>query len=60
VSNACFYGSYSYQAVKNILTRALDLEPLPAQKPVPVWANEPRFARQISTLVDTGGGHERH
>ncbi len=57
---ASFYGSYTYQAVKNILTRALDLQPLPMTKPNPVWADAPRFARDISTLVDPGGRHEHH
>jgi hypothetical protein len=57
---ASFYGSYSYQAVKNILTRALDLEPLPTGKPKSMWADGPRFARDISTLIDTEGGHEHH
>lgn len=57
---ANFYGSYSYQAVKNILTRALDLEPLPTSKAKPMWADAPRFARDLSTLVDPEGGNERH
>jgi hypothetical protein len=57
---ASFYGSYSYQAVKNILTRALDLEPLPTSKAKPVWADTPRFARDLSKLVDTEGGNECH
>jgi transposase len=55
-----FYGSYSYQAVKNILTRALDLEPLPTSKAKPVWADTPRFARDLSKLVDTEGSNECH
>jgi len=57
---ASFYGSYTYQAVKNILTRALDLEPLPTSKAKPAWADRPRFARDISKLVDTEGGNECH
>ena len=57
---ASFYGSYSYQAVKNILTRALDLEPLPTSKAKPMWADSPRFARDLSKLVDPEGGNERH
>ena len=57
---ASYYGSLTYQAVKNILTRALDLEPLPTNKPVQVWADEPRFARDISSLLGTEGSHERH
>lgn len=57
---ASFYGSYSYQAVKNILTRALDLEPLPTTKAKPAWADSPRFARDVSTLFDPGARNERH
>lgn len=57
---ASFYGSHTYQAIKNILTRALDLEPLPTAKPQQLWADAPRFARDISTLVDVGGSHEQH
>lgn len=57
---ASFYGSHTYQAIKNILTRALDLEPLPTTKPRSIWADEPRFARDISMLVGPGGGHEHH
>ena len=57
---ASFYGSHTYQAIKNILTRALDLEPLPANRPKAVWADLPRFARDIATLVDAGGSGEHH
>jgi len=57
---ASFYGSYSYQAVKNILTRALDLEPLPTSKAQAKWADSPRFARHLSEFIDSEGGDERH
>lgn len=57
---ASYYGSHSYQAIKNILTRALDLEPLPTSKAQPTWADGPRFARDISSLVDQAVSHERH
>jgi len=57
---ASFYGSYTYQAIKNILTRALDLDALPTQKPKQLWADLPRFARDIAALVDAGGGNEHH
>ena len=57
---ASFYGSNSYQAVKNILTRALDLEPLPTSKAQPRWADAPRFARDLSKLFDSEGGNEHH
>ncbi len=55
---ASFYGTMSYQGVKNILLKALDREPLPTAKPTTLWADQPRFARSISEL--TGGSHERH
>lgn len=57
---ASFYGSFSYQAVKNILTRALDLEPLPTSKAKPAWADTPRFARDLKKLIDSEGGNECH
>ena len=57
---ASFYGSFSYQAVKNILTRAFDLEPSPTSKARPRWADTTRFARDLSKLVDSEGGNERH
>ena len=57
---ASFYGSNTYQAVKNILTRALDLEPLPTSKAQPKWADAPHFARDLSKLFDSEGGNERH
>lgn len=55
---ASHYESYSYQAIKNILLRALDLEPLPTAPGKPVWAESPRFARDITALV--GGSREHH
>jgi hypothetical protein len=55
---ASFYGSYSDQAIKNILLRALDLEPLPAPASKSAWTGSPRFARDITTLV--GASHEHH
>ena len=57
---ASFYGSYTYQAIKNILTRALDLQPLPTNRPTQLWADLPRFARDIATLVDAGDRNEHH
>jgi hypothetical protein len=48
---ARFYQATSYQAVKNILLRALDLEPLPTTKTHEAWADSPRFARDPSDLV---------
>jgi hypothetical protein len=57
---ATFYGNYSYQAVKNILTKALDFEPIPAGKSPALWAGTPWFARDISSLLEVEGGHECH
>lgn len=49
---ASFYGSYTYRAIKNILTRGLDLSPLP----MPVMATPApqqafRFARSVTELI---------
>lgn len=61
---ASFYGATSYQAVRDILRRGLDLEPMPdgAQQPSP-WT--PRFARDtrslaLSRILDEGGKHGPH
>lgn len=56
---ARLYGSYSYQAIKNILEKALDLESLPVRLSEPNWDTPPTYARDISTLV-IGGNNERH
>lgn len=50
---ASYFGSYSYVAIKNILSRGLDLEPLP-QVLVPERGalEEPRFARNVQELLD--------
>jgi transposase len=51
---ANFYGSYSYRALKNILEKQLDMEPLPIVTLVAKAAHErPRFARHISELLGT-------
>lgn len=60
---AAFYGATSYQAVRDILRRGLDLEPLPeAAPPSSTWA--PRFARDTRTLalsrLTNGGNHGSH
>jgi hypothetical protein len=50
---ASFYGTYSYKGVKNILVRALDLEPLPlAAAPAEASQESFRFARKVSELLD--------
>jgi transposase len=49
---ARFFGSYSYQSLKNILVRALDLEPLPAAVAAPSSREESfRFARSAAELL---------
>ncbi len=48
---ASFYGATSYQAIKNILCKALDLEPLPTSKLPVAWADAPRFARDPADLL---------
>jgi len=59
---ASFYGSHNYQAIKNILTKALDLEPLPTSKAVAAaWVEPPRFARDAKVWRDDQEvSHERH
>lgn len=55
------YGSASYQAIKNILVKALDREPLPTPMiQQALWADEPRFARSASTWTRSEVNHERH
>jgi transposase len=61
---AAFFGATSYQAVRDILRRGLDLEPLPDAAPATsTWS--PRFARDtralaISRIVSDGGNHGPH
>jgi transposase len=58
---ASFYGNVSYRAIKSILTKALDLEPLPqtmAQQTL--WAEAPRFARSPRTWAEREVSYERH
>jgi hypothetical protein len=57
---ASFFGNVSYRAIKSILTKALDPEPLPqttAQQTL--WAEPPRFARSARTWA-MEVSHERH
>jgi transposase len=42
------FGSYGYAAVRNILRRGLDLEPLPVEPPAAALLPAPRFARPAS------------
>ena len=49
---ASFFGTFSYQGVKNILVRALDLEPLPAGAASPSSPQESfRYARSAAELL---------
>ncbi len=49
---ALYYGTYSYQGIKSILAKALDLEPLPAVLvPAESPKDKPRFARNLSELI---------
>jgi hypothetical protein len=51
--HASFYGSYSYLAIKNILLKGLDLEPLPSLVlPTTDDLDPPRFARNVQELLD--------
>jgi hypothetical protein len=59
---ASLYGSFSFQAIKNILLKALDREPLPAMvAPTTAWVDLPRFARRPQDWVaKQGGSNEQH
>lgn len=50
---ARYYGCHSYGAIKNILRKGLDLEPLPAAiVPSNDPTERPRFARNLQELLD--------
>lgn len=50
---ASYFGSYGYGAIKNILSKALDLEPLPtAIVPATDPTERPRFARNVQELLN--------
>lgn len=58
---ASFYGAHTYQAIKSILSQALDLEPLPTTRVAATWADAPRFARDPADLAAaTEVSDERH
>lgn len=50
---ALHYGCLDYRGIKNILQKALDLEPLPPETTAREWARESRYARQ-PTLFPNG------
>lgn len=65
---AAHFGSYKYGALKTILSKGLDMEPLPEAPSAPSLT-EPRFARQPSEIVNPnldlfevqrGESHEYH
>jgi len=56
---ASYYGITTYQGIKNILTKALDLEPLPTSAVTVAWADRPRFAREAGDFAQEVS-HERH
>jgi transposase len=50
---ARFFGCYGYGAIKNILRKGLDLEPLPSvMVPTSKPTERPRFARNVQELLD--------
>lgn len=50
---ASYFGSYSYGAIKNILKKGLDMQPLPnAVVPTSTGGARPRFARTVQELLD--------
>lgn len=54
------YASYSYRAIKNILTKGLDFEPLPPEVASSPWNSRPMFARDLGTFAHRGGSRERN
>ena len=49
---ARFFGTYSYKGIKTLLSKALDLEPLPqVVLPHQDQAETPRFARSVEELL---------
>ena len=49
---ARFYGNHTYQGLKDILRKALDLEPLPVQLSLDrARLAKPRFARPVNDLI---------
>jgi len=49
---ASYYGNYRYGGIKNILKKALDLEPLPrVVLPASEQTEKPRFARDVRELL---------
>lgn len=58
---ASFYGCYRYGGVKQILTKALDLEPLPtATVSSTIDGERPRFARNVQELLNFNPEERAH
>jgi len=66
---AMYFGSMKYRAIKLILSRGLDFEPLPDERPAAMPLQDPRFARTASEIinpnldlfsVEDGKTHEYH
>ena len=50
---AAYFGNYSYQGIKDILRKGLDLDPLPTLVvPDRGAIDSPRFARNVQELLD--------
>jgi hypothetical protein len=52
-ARALRYGCLGYGAIKSILRKGLDLEPLPEETPKRKWASGSRFARQANLFSST-------
>jgi transposase len=52
-ARAQYYGNYSYQGLKAILRKALDLEPLPTEAQQDPWGrlDNPRYARRPAEIL---------
>jgi transposase len=60
-ARARFYASYGYPALKAILAKALDQQPLPTARPaLPPALAAPRFARDLPALLATEVSHASH
>ena len=56
---ALHFGNLTFVAVKRILDKGLDMQPLPGDRAAPSfgsWTSPPRFARDLSRLVTSPGG----
>ena len=57
---ALHFDSFEYRAIKRILAKGLDFEPLP-EEPARAWARKSRYARTPSaSLFPEGDTHDKH